>query len=342
MKISGKQLASHLSKQSSSLYVVSGDEPLLVQEACDLIRAHAKQQGYVEKQRFYAEANFDWHLLLNQVNNLSLFSSQRFIEIYLENLKLSEAGNKALQSLATSPPADIMILIKTAKLTASQQATSWYKALEKNAVCVAIWPLSTLELQSWVTQRLQSAQLKASSEACAFIASCCEGNLLAAQQTIEKLQLVYGNSTLSYDDVVAAVTNHAHYSIFDLTDAMLAGRAEQLIKILQTLKAEGAEPILILWAITKELRQLAKLAFELKHDAIDSLLQKYHLRVQQKPLYKKCLQRHPATVFNRLLQQALQIDKNIKGMRIGNVWNELLTLSLAIAGTALLHPTAYR
>lgn len=332
MKINSKQLSHYLQPPLAAIYLISGDEPLLMQEACDAVRTAVKKAGYLERQCFSIEANFDWHTLVNQVNTLSLFSQKRFVEIAIEHSKLSESGSKTLQNIASAPPTDVIILIKTAKLAASIQSTAWYKAIEKKAICLSVWPLSQQELRAWVKQRLQSAQLATTAETIELIASSCEGNLLAAKQTIEKLQLISIAGNLSYADVVAAITDHAHFSIFDLTDAILAGKAEQVVKIIEVLQAEGVEPILVLWAITKELRQLIKIASEQKNNTIDALLQKYYIRESQKPVIKRCLQRHTVENLQRFLQQGLIIDQAIKGIRCNSVWDELLRLSLELCG----------
>lgn len=338
MKINSKQLPQYLQQQLAPIYLISGNEPLLVQEACDAVRAATEKAGYLEKQRFYVEANFDWNYLVNQINTLSLFNDKRFVEICLENIKLTESGNKTLQNIASAPPMDVIILIKTAKLAANVQSAAWYKAIEKTAICLTIWPLNQHELRTWIKQRLQSAQLETTADAIELIASSCEGNLLAAKQTIEKLQLSYTCGSLSYDDVIAAITDHSHFSIFDLTDAILAGKAQQIVKIISGLKGEGIEPILVLWAITKELRQIIKIAFEQQHNAIDAVLRRYYIREQQKPLIKRCLQRHHMQTLNLFLQQSLKIDQAIKGIKRDNIWDQLEQLSLAIGGTDIIKP----
>ena len=51
MQLALSQLAAHLQKGLKSLYTLHGDEPLLMQEAADTIRAAARAAGHTERAR---------------------------------------------------------------------------------------------------------------------------------------------------------------------------------------------------------------------------------------------------------------------------------------------------
>ena len=59
MQLRPNQLAAHLKQPLLPLYVVGGDEPLLVQESLDALRAAARAQGYSERQILDADKAFD-------------------------------------------------------------------------------------------------------------------------------------------------------------------------------------------------------------------------------------------------------------------------------------------
>ena len=50
------------------------------------------------------------------------------------------------------------------------------------------------------------------------------------------------------------------YDAFDPVAAALAGRLDQPLKVLRGLRAEAAEPVMILWAILRELRLTCRLS----------------------------------------------------------------------------------
>ena len=60
MNLRPEQLAAHLEKPLAPLYVLHGDEPLLVIEAGDAIRAAARVQGYAEREVLVTGTSFRW------------------------------------------------------------------------------------------------------------------------------------------------------------------------------------------------------------------------------------------------------------------------------------------
>ena len=88
MKIKPEQLQTHLQRalqnnQLPSVFVISGDEPLLSQEAADAIRATARELGYNERETFDIDARFDWNPVFNQTSSLSLFGDKKILELHI-------------------------------------------------------------------------------------------------------------------------------------------------------------------------------------------------------------------------------------------------------------------
>ena len=187
MKLSPAQLAKHLQGNLAPVYVISGDEPLLCQEACDAIRAACRQRDFSERQVFNAEANFDWGLLLEAGASLSLFAEKRLLELRLPSGKPGDKGAAILLEYLQRPPEDTVLLVSLPKLDGSTQKTKWAKALidGEGAQFIQIWPVDAQQLPQWIRQRLSQAGLAASQDAVDLIAARVEGNLLAAAQEIE-------------------------------------------------------------------------------------------------------------------------------------------------------------
>ncbi|WP_286935773.1 DNA polymerase III subunit delta, partial [Pseudomonas sp. UBA6554] len=192
MKLAPAQLNKHLQGSLAPVYVVSGDDPLLCQEAADAIRNAARQQGFDERQVFSADANFDWGTLLQAGASLSLFAQRRLLELRLPSGKPGDKGAAALMEYCAKPAEDTLLLISLPKLDGSAQKTKWGKALIEGAHCqfIQIWPVDPQQLPQWINQRLSQAGLSAQRDAVDLIAARVEGNLLAAAQEIEKLKLL--------------------------------------------------------------------------------------------------------------------------------------------------------
>ncbi|WP_339490161.1 DNA polymerase III subunit delta [Pseudomonas sp. EL_65y_Pfl2_R95] len=339
MKLNPAQLAKHLQGTLAPVYVVSGDEPLLCQEACDAIRAATRAQGFSERQVFNAEANFDWGNLLQASASLSLFADKRLLEVRIPGGKPSDKGVALLEYLAR-PAEDTVLLVSLPKLDGSTQKSKWAKALIEgpNTQFLQIWPIETNQLGQWIRQRMAQSGLTASQEAVEMIAVRVEGNLLAAAQEIEKLKLLATGNQVDVDTVQAAVADSARFDVFGLIDAALNGEAAHALRMLEGLRGEGVEPPVILWALAREIRMLATIAQQFSQGMpLDKAFSAARPPVwdKRRPLVSKALQRHSAQRWAKLLEDAQAIDAQIKGQAPGDAWSSLNMLTLSMCGKRL-------
>ena len=342
-KLRPEQLHAALGKQLAPIYLVSGDEPLLIQEACDSIRAAARKQGFGERELYHADANFEWGQLLSAANSLSLFAEKKIIELRMPSGKPGDKGGKILQEYAQSPAPDNLLLIVTDKLDGATQKSKWFKAIEDAGQHIQVWPITAGNLPRWIGQRLQQAGLQADADAIELLSSRIEGNLLAAVQEIEKLKLLANSGRISFELMASAVADSARYDVFGLTDKALHGDARAAVKNLQGLKTEGTEPITILWAISRDIRtliQVSQAVAQGKH--FDWAAKQAGVWDKRQPLVQAALRRLKPAQLQQLLRKANGIDKAIKGMRNAEPWDELLDLVLNIAGVQSLHPANER
>ncbi|AZC20944.1 DNA polymerase III subunit delta [Pseudomonas sp. CMR5c] len=343
MKLAPAQLGKHLQGSLAPVYVISGDDPLLCQEAADAIRITARQQGYDERQVFSADANFDWGSLLLAGASMSLFAQKRLLELRLPSGKPGDKGAAALIEYCSRPAEDTVLLISLPKLDGSTQKTKWGKALVEGAQTqfVQIWPVDANQLPQWIRQRLSQAGMSANQDAVELIAARVEGNLLAAAQEIEKLKLMAEGGQVTVETVQAAVADSARFDVFGLVDAILNGEAAHALRMLEGLKGEGVEPPVILWALSRELRLLANLAQQFGQGIpLDKVFSQARPPVwdKRKPLMSKALQRYSAQRWSQLLLDAQRIDAQIKGQASGSAWSSLSRLSLLMAGQRLPLP----
>ncbi len=338
-KLRPEQLSSALNKQLAPIYLVSGDEPLLVQEACDAIRAAARKQGFNERELYHAEASFDWGQLLASANSLSLFADKKILELRLPTGKPGDKGGKMLLEYAESPASDNLLLIVTPKLDGATQKAKWFKAVEDAGVHIQIWPITPAQLPRWIGQRLQQAGLAAEPSAIELLVSRVEGNLLAAVQEIEKLKLLTPNNQVSYELMASVVADSARYDVFGLADKALHGDARGAVKTLQGLRSEGTEAINVLWALTRDIRSLVQISQAVsqgKH--FDWAAKQAGVWDKRQPLIQGALRRLKPGHLQLLLRKANGIDKAVKGMRNAEPWDELLDLVLNLAGVMSLNP----
>lgn len=333
MKLKTEQLTASLRKGLLPFYIVGGDEPLLVQEVCDEIRAACRHYGTEERELMHAEAGFDWHDLLDQANAMSLFASKRLLEVRMPNGKPGDKGAKALISIADNPSPDNTLLLVCPRLDAATQKSKWFRALESAGAFIAVWPIEKRQLPGWLQRRIQAAGMSASQGAVALMAQKVEGNLLAAVQEIEKLRMM-GVQQITEELIEDTTSDSARYDAFGFADMCLNGNIAEATRILSHLKAEGTEAIMILGAVTRKIRQLISLKSYPPGNLAEGFKSQNIWPKQQAP-FKSALARLDTETLYECLQIAEKIDCAIKGDG-NNSWLLLSFLSEKLTGVRLL------
>jgi DNA polymerase-3 subunit delta len=343
MQVRLEQLEEQLARQLAPVYLLSGDEPLQIMEAAEKIRKVAKQQGFIEREVWVADAQFDWANLNSAGDALSLFASQKLLDVRLANCKLNQTASKALQHYLERLPSDKVLILQATRLDKVCKNSAWVKKIEQVGVAVQVWDLSPAQTIAWVAKRMRNAGLQASDDAIRYLAERIEGNLLAAAQEITKLQLLYAQQRIEVSDIQAVVADSARFTVFDLVDAVLSQDSQRLQHILHILQEENTALTLVVWTLSDLLRQLysGSLNLQTGQSNQDLLLRMPKLR---QGLFLKLLNQHRSTQWPVLFQQAAQLDQLSKGVGLmeGNaqrVWDQLLLLALALANKTLFDPT---
>jgi DNA polymerase-3 subunit delta len=291
MQLRPEQLGAHLDKPLASLYLLHGDEPLLVIEAADAIRLAARRQGFTEREVIVAGTGFRWDDLFLAAGNLSLFGETKLIDLRIPSGKPGREGSEALQRYCQTLGSGTVTLITLPELDWQAKKAAWVSALSQAGVALECNAPPLVRLPQWLAERLARQQQTASRAGLEFIAAHVEGNLLAAHQEIQKLGLLYPTGEVSLAQIEAAVLNVARYDVSDLRDALKNRDTVRAVRTLEGLQAEGAAPPLVLWALASEARTA---------------------------------QNRPA------LLHAAKIDRMIKGLSTGDLWNEFLQLTLRL------------
>jgi DNA polymerase-3 subunit delta len=336
VKLSGDNLAGHLARQLAGIYLVSGDEPLLANEAADAIRAKARAAGFTERELHVVERGFDWQALLASSRALSLFAERKIIEIRMTNPTPGEQGADAIIDLAAAGSPDNLVLVITGKMDARTQSSRWVSAIEKHGVIVQIWPLDAPRLPAWIRERLGRHKLQADQAAAALLAERVEGNLLAAHQEIEKLALLLPAGPISAETVADAVADSARFDVLQLGEAAMRGQAARAVRILEGLRGEGVEPPIVLWALNKDLQWLARAQHLMRQgQSADGAMNAIYVWRQRQPAMKLALGRLKPGQVRALLLEAERADRAIKGVLRTSPWVEFERLVARLAGVRL-------
>jgi len=333
VKIPANNLSSHLERGLSPCYLVAGDEILLVQEAMDEIRSAARRSGFDSRDSHVQTQGFDWQELAGAGSNLSLFAERRIIELQLPTGKPGRDGGAAIAELAAQAGDDLLFLISAPKLDKRTTTTKWVKAIEARGAFVQIWPVGIRDLPTWITARMEKAGLRPGRDAARMIADRVEGNLLAAQQEIEKLRLILGEGDVGVDEVNSAVVDSSRYDVYQLVDAALAGNPQRALKILGGVRAEGIDAVVVIWALTRELRVLANLQACVEAGAnLGAALKKARVWSSRESVFRACVGRHRLRDFYQMIQTSRRADAVAKGQASGDKWQLATNIVWRLSG----------
>jgi len=319
------------------LYLIAGSEPLRVLETADAVRAHARANGFAEREVFDADGrSFDWGTLEATFHTPSLFSARRLIELRLPSGKPGKDGAQLLTDYAANPPADIALLI-TCEDWSRQHGGKWSQGVAKVGHLVIAQPVRPHEMPGWIETRLHQRGVHADRQAVLHLAERVEGNLLAAAQEIDKLALLADGAHLDVARMEALVADSARYDVFRLMDAALNGQPAQVSRMLAGLRAEGEAVFALMGMVVMELHRVAALARVAERGgnlAVEFKAQRVWDAKQA--VYRRALQRHPAPRWQRLAVETSRVDRVGKGRwRVGeesaDAWQILERLLLAVA-----------
>ena len=334
MRTTPDALPAGLARGLRSAYLVTGVEPLLIAEAAAAVRQAAREAGYADREVHFIERGFDWDELLRDSANLSLFASRRLIELKF-NSPPDQESQRTLAELAAKPPADTVLLV-AGELERKSQGTGWVKAFEEHGVVVVAQAVDRAALPAWISERLARREVRIGPAAAQLLADRVEGNLLAAQQEVERIALLMPGATLAAEDVAPLVADSARYDVFELSAAAFAGQAERALRILAGLRAEGQEPPLILWALLNDLRALSRVSFRAARErSLEEAFRAEQVWSSRQGPLRSALARLDRRGIDALILATARADRVAKGSLHGDAWVEIEGLVARIAGVPL-------
>ncbi len=331
MKIFADKLATHLQRQTHPIYLVAGNEPLLVNESRELIRELCIKQGFEVSAPFTLDNQADWGAIYDACTALSLFASQNLVELHIPESGLGAANAKQLVALVEQLSEDTVLLLTSEKLNKQIEGSKWYKTLTKQGCCISCMTPDASRLPQFVRQRCHALGLQPDAEAIQILAHWHEGNLLALSQSLQKLQLIYPDQQLTLNRVKESLSRHNHFTVFHWSDALLAGKAKRAVRVLSELKAEGVEPVILLRTIQKELTLLLLMSQQTAQGMpIAAIFDQHRIWASKRSQYTAAINRLPKTELTKLIAKLSAIEVATKTDYESNNWLALQQFSVAM------------
>ena len=321
MKAHSKDLRSLVQKELKPVYIFFAEESIQLSSLTDQILISAKNSNFEEKTTYVISKDTDWTFLDSNNENLDLFSSKKIIEIKLLGSGPGNRGAKALKEYSLKPNPNKLLIVSAESLDKKSQSSVWAKALEEAGLMIIESPIPLNLMPKWIQDQAEVSNMKLKNEAAILLSEKTEGNLLAATQEIIKLSLLYPDKEIGLKEMEACISNASKFGIFDLSNAFVSGNKNRTFKIIESLKSEGTQPTLILWALTKEINNLYKVMEDKSTKNI------WGPRHYLDTLTKRVNQLSKSKIKQSMLEIA-QIDASIKGLSSKNPWQAIRDLAI--------------
>lgn len=324
MKIAYGKLQGHLRNGLKGIYVVSGDEPLQHREACELIIETARSQGYDDHQILNADNALDWQQLGYLQQSQSLFAEKKIIDLRVDQGRPGSEGSKALLAYLSQPNRDCLLLVRLPFMNRKMASAKWYKSLEKVADVVTVWPPRDHEMTQWLQSRARKRHLEIHPDAARLIMHATEGNLLAADQWLERLSLDHDSGVLDLATVRSLMVDDAQFETNNLVKYLLQGDVRSVIRVWSHLRAMNEPLPLVVWVLADAFRQASRISDP------DHSMPHGNIRQEWLGLYRQAAQRVPPSGWNRGLQELAELDRISKGVSGGDAWQALLKIVIGV------------
>ena len=321
MKTNSKDLRELVRKELNPVYLFFAEESIQLTSLIDSVLLAAKDSNFDEKTTYVVSKDMDWSFLDSNNENLDLFGSKKIIEIKLLGSGPGNKGSKALKEYSLDPNPNKLLIVSAEGLDKKSQSSAWAKSLEENGIMVVENPIPLNSMPKWIQSRANDSNVLIKNDAAQLLSEKTEGNLLAATQEIIKLALLYPNIEIGLKEMEDSISNASKYGIFDLSNAFVSGNKNRTFQIIESLKSEGTQPTLILWALTKEIKNLYKVMED------NSTKNIWGPRHYLETLTKRVNQLNKKKLKQSLLEIA-EIDASIKGLSSKNPWQAIRDLAI--------------
>ena len=303
------------------LYVFSGQEEFIKVSALRDLRKKILPEGLEDMNETLLD-NPGVDALIAAAETLPMLGERRLVVVRECALLMSgkardeEAESARLTEYIKNLPDTVCVVFyctanpdKRKKLTA---------ALMKQASCVQFDPLDDVNLAKWMRGRLKTHGKTISPQNAQLLAFTSGRDLTQLSGEIEKLASFSGGRTeITQEDIQSVATRTAECSIFELMDALIAGKRAKSLELLSHLLESGEQRIGILAMILRQYRQLLYLRLMMQDNLPQSEQMK---RLGVSPfVYKRLLLQGKAYTIEQLrgyVELCVQTDYAIKSGRM--------------------------
>ncbi len=241
-----KEVLQNIKKEIAPLYIFYGDEIYIKEQTLSYLEKTVCSEDFVD---------FNKLILTNETLTPSAVSD--FFDSYpvMADKKLliikdaplfyaKTAGYDSFIKLFSAIPPYVCVVINSESI---EKSSKLYKAIEKSSIICDFSYLDPLELKQRISKKLLNAEKNMNDNDISFFLGRCSQSLTDIYLQLDKLIAYSGKrSSITKDDIEKNIVPPLLNRIYDISDAILSGKADYAINLLSDLKKAGESGIRIL------------------------------------------------------------------------------------------------
>jgi DNA polymerase-3 subunit delta len=303
--------------KSPNNFFLYGPEIVLKNNSKDILIKYLRKKGFNEK-RLITKEHFDQiEQTIIESSSGSLFGSKLIIDIHHDQGKIPEQIIKIFEIDNIGNNENIAIIINSHNEKLNS-ATKWVKKMDEQTLIVECKKLKSFEEKIWLKNQLKFVD---DNDKKSFIENIYEmniGNLVAQQNEINILKLIYKNG-MELSKIFE--NDSAEFIPFDLEDQIIALNTNKALRIINSIKESEAHyaPLLV-WIIGKIVNNSTVAKQNLKPQIS---LQKSGVWSSKISLYINFMKVHSLQKLISLQKNIYELDLTSKGLNKKNFWNDI-------------------
>ena len=316
MKCESLALNKYLDK-SPNIFFLYGPEVVLRNNSKDILKKYLNTIGFHEK-RLITKEHFDQiEQTIIESSSGSLFGSKLIIDIHHDQGRIPEQITRIFEINNIDNNENIAIIINShnEKLNSSNK---WVKKMDQLALIVECKKLKSFEEKIWLKNQLKFVD---EDDKKSFIENIYEmniGNLVAQQNEIDILKLIYKNGMKASG---IFENDSAEFLPFDLEDEIIALNTSHALRIVNSIKESEAHyaPLLV-WIIGKIINNSTAAK---QNSSAQSSLQKSGVWSNKMSSYINFIKIHSLQKLISLQKNIYELDLTSKGLNKRNFWDDI-------------------
>ncbi len=323
MKCEALSIKKYLDK-SPNIFFIYGSEVILKNNSKDILKKHLKVKGFTERKFINKDGFKDIERVIIENAGGSLFGSKTVIEINHDQGKIPDQIIKIFEIPNISNMDNIAIIINSHNEKLSP-ATKWVKQMDISALIIECKKLKSFEEKIWLKNELSFVSDQDRTALVQSIYEMNSGNLVAQQNEIQILKLVYKDGV---SIAQGSVVDSSEFLPFELEDMIISRDTKNALRIVNSIKStEGHYAPLLVWIVGKIVNNSAN---ALQNRNPQASLQKSGVWGDKISGYINFIKQHSLKDLIGLQRSVFELDLANKGLTKKNFWDELDVLIIKL------------